>query len=597
MRHAVSALAAAAVLMQSMSPPAVARQMSRDQYEACQTRDDASFKLVIEQLTQSALTAGLAKLDYRSLVESEWRRGALDDIIDRQVDSTVAEVIKETSWSEQLQTWWYKDKAQGMAETIAKRVYDSGPVKNGLEGLVGGVARDIGRTIELSTGDAAEPALECLQAFLGPRFGSSVSRAVSSDVGREFQIDPNRAGAKIGTGAVLAENSSAVTGAVILIVRRQLANIATRVSQRLVGSLLGRLVSVVAGGIGAVLIAKDLWEARNGVLPIIATEMKAKATKSLVQDEIAKAMSEQIGEHTREIAVATADRVLEIWREFKRGHAAVIDLAERNAAFRQYLDTLRPDDLPRLDEIVTIVLASESEAGVLNRLQNGTLSEAVTRLPPAAMEIARDKRSLDQALAWTALAGPALQKVIDHGLHKRSQAADFTPPQLKRLIALDDNVAIARLAGVGRDVREALFELPDATLKPMARATPEPELISLSRYLGGLDKPARERVMQTIADSPAKLQQLLVPRVRDAVLGSRDQLAAVSMILRADSGFDIARIKDDAALAYEGRIQPLLLWDKHPIAIAAAAGLLLIVLLMLRRLAGAGRRAKPRGAA
>ena len=596
-RHAISLLSAATLLLQSVATPAGARTMTREEYEACQTRDDASFKRVIETLTQSALQTGVARLDYKKLVADEWRRGGLDDVIDRQVDTTVADIIKETSWSEQLQTWWYKDKATAIAETIARRVYESAAIKTGLEGLIGGVAREVGRTLELSTADAAEPALECLKTFLGPRFGTTVAGVVSSDASREFVLDPSRATAQIGTGSVLAENSSAVTGAVILIVRRQLANIATRVSQRLVGSLLGRLVSVVAGGIGAVLIAKDLWDARNGVLPIIASEMKAKATKTLVHDELAKALSEQIGEHTREIATATADSVLDIWREFKRGHAKVVDLAERNPAFRQFLDTLRPQDLARLDEVVTIVLAVESEDGVLQRLRDGTLAEAVTRMPVAAMEIARDTRSLAQAMAWAALAGPQLQKVIDLGLHKRSSARDFAAPQLKRLLALDDTVAITRLAGVGGTVRDALFELPDASLKSLARALTEADLDSLSRYLGGLAKPARERVVQTLSANPGQLQQLLAPRVRDAVLASRDQLAAVAMLLRADTGFDSARIKDDVMLAYEGRIQPLLLWDKHPLAIGAAAALALIVLLMLRRVIGRGRRVRGGGAA
>ena len=62
----------------------------------------------------------------------------------------------------------------------------------------------------------------------------------------------------------------ASTAWAILLVRRQLANMAARIGQRLAGSILARLVSVVAGGIGLVLIAKDIWELRNGVLPIIA---------------------------------------------------------------------------------------------------------------------------------------------------------------------------------------------------------------------------------------------------------------------------------------------------------------------------------------
>ena len=92
---------------------------------------------------------------------------------------------------------------------------------------------------------------------------------------------------------------------------------AARVGQRIVGSVLARLVSVVAGGIGIVLIAKDIWDLRNGVLPIIATEMKSKENKDKVQEELAKTFAEQISGHIQEIGAATADRVIEIWREFR----------------------------------------------------------------------------------------------------------------------------------------------------------------------------------------------------------------------------------------------------------------------------------------
>ena len=160
-----------------------------------------------------------------------------------------------------------------------------------------------------------------------------------------------------------------------------LSNMASRVGQRIVGSVLSRLVSVVAGGVGVVLIAKDIWDFRHGVLPIIATEMKSKASKELVQAELAKAIGDQIGDHTRDISSATAERVLEIWREFRRGHAKVVELAERHDGFRRFLDATRPEHLPRLDEVIALILSGEGEAGILKRLDNGTLQQAVSALP------------------------------------------------------------------------------------------------------------------------------------------------------------------------------------------------------------------------
>lgn len=595
-RSIVAVAAAGAMLVQAIVPAALARQMTRAEYEACQARDEAGFRSAIEGLTHRALQDGLQKVDYGAIVADEWRKSGFDDILDKRVDLTVAEVTNETSLWERGRSLFNQEKAKELATSVAERVYRADTVKTGLETITAGVARNVGGTILLAATDAAEPALECLQAFLGPRYGSTVARVVSDDARREFQLDPAKAGASVGTGSVLAEGSGGIAGAVILVVRRQLSNIASRIGQRIVGSILGRLVSVVAGGIGVVLIAKDIWEFRNGVLPIVATEMKAKATKDLVRAELAKAISDQINEHTREISAATADRVIEIWREFRRGHAKVVELSERNASFRAFVDTLKPADLARLDEVVALILASDGESGVTKRLADGTLAHLVTRMPSAAMEIARELRSLDRALEWAALAGNALPQVIELGLYKRMPSAEVTGPQLRRMLAMEDRTSITRLASIGRTARDTLFELPDRELKALTRTLAENELETLSSYMTGLEPQARDKVMKTVASSPARMQVLAPIRVRDAILSSRDQLAAVAMMLRPDSGIDVAAIKDDIGLIYSGKVSPLLAVDKHPAALAGAGIGVLFLLLLFRRLFFGRRSRTPKTA-
>ena len=196
----------------------------------------------------------------------------------------------------------------------------------------------LGKRIELATSDTAEPAQQCMQAFLGPRYGSTVARVVSKDAGKEYAIDPTKASAEVSTANVLAEGAGGITGAVILLVRRQLANMASRVGARIVGSVLSRVVASVAGGVGIVLIAKDIWDFRNGVLPIIATEMKSRDTKDKVQVELASAIKEQIGENLKEISAKTADRVVDIWRDFRRAHAKVLELADAHPAFKAFIE-------------------------------------------------------------------------------------------------------------------------------------------------------------------------------------------------------------------------------------------------------------------
>ena len=282
----------------------------------------------------------------------------LDQIVDKRVDLAVEEVRQETSWANLLQSLANQQKAQELATAVAERVYRSDAMKAALEELAAGVGNEVGKQMEFASQDAAEPALACLKAFVGARYGATAARAVVGDAGKDIALDPSKGAAEISPGAVLRESSGGIAGAAVLLMRRQLANMASRVGQRLVGSVLARLVSVVAGGVGLVLIAKDIWDLRNGVLPIIATEMKSKENKDKVQEELAQAPSPSRSPATsQEIGAATADRVIEIWRDFRSAHAEALGLAERNAKFKAFLDSLTPAALPRLDEVVALVLA------------------------------------------------------------------------------------------------------------------------------------------------------------------------------------------------------------------------------------------------
>jgi hypothetical protein len=102
--------------------------------------------------------------------------------------------------------------------------------------------------------------------------------------------------------------------------------------------------------------------------------------------------------------------------------------------------------------------------------------------------------------------------------------------------------------------------------------------------------------MKAVAAAPALMQTLAPARVRDGIISSRDQLAAVSMMLRGDRGLDVKLIKDDFQMVLDGRVSPMLLIDKHPLGLGGLAAGLLILLLVLRRLV-VGRRGKVASAA
>ena len=585
LRLPISLLTAAAMALGQLSALAVlADPISRADYEACQAKDDNALRAAIVTIATDAITNGTKSIDYKVLVADQWRQRNLDQIIDTRVDIAIAEVTNETSWSDRLQSLANSEKSQQLATMVAERVYRSDAVKAGIEDLASGVAKEVGKTIEFASSDATGPLLDCLKAYVGPRYGGAVADALAGDASKGVVVDPNKASGGVSAGSVLKESTGGLTGATFLIVRRQLANLAERVGQRIVGSVLSRLVSVVAGGVGLVLIAKDLWDFRNGVLPIIATEMKAPATKDKVRDELASTLNEQMNDHVKEIAEAAADQVIQVWQTFRRAHALVLRIADENGEFRKFLDGVKPDALPRLDEVVSILVASEGEASILRRLQDGSLNNAVHLMPEQGLEIARDLKSIQAGLDWTALAGDQLGSVLKYELHKRIAPKDLTRASLDRILALNDRTAIIRIASVPPEARDMLFTLGPSDLNGLLRSLSEDELKALAGYLSGLKLEPREKILRAVAADPAKMQILASRSVRERIIASSDQSAAADMMLEPAAGLSTKAFIKDAGLVWDGRVAPLLLWEKHPQAVSIICFLGFILLVWFGRL-------------
>ena len=233
---------------------------------------------------------------------------------------------------------------------------------------------------------------------------------------------------------------------------------------------------------------------------------------------------------------------------------------------------------------MALILGAEGEAGLMTRLGDGSLGEAVNKMPVPAMDIARETRSIETGLKWSALAGDNLNKVVEFDIYRRAKPDDFTKATLARVLNLGDRLAVTRMAAIPAASRDALFEVDSTELKTLARSLTEAELDTLARYLTGLQKEPRELILKAVANSPAKMHAIASPRVRDGILASRDQTAAVSMMLRSEALIDPAKLADDFRAGWEGRISPVLLYEKHPGTLVVAAVLALMLLSLVLRL-------------
>ena len=177
-----------------------------------------------------------------------------------------------------------------------------------------------------------------------------------------------------------------------------------------------------------------------------------------------------------------------------------------------------------------------------------------------------------------------LFRSVDAEIHRRAKPEDFTRASLARVLALEDRTAIARLASVSRDARDILFSVESNDLKVLAKSLSDGELTALAGYIKGLDAAPREQVLKEVAQSPRKMQILSSQRVRGAILASPDQTAAVTMMLEDGGAFSPKAFAADLTRAWQGRIDPVLIWDKYPAGVLGMALFALMLLLWLRRL-------------
>jgi hypothetical protein len=556
----------------------------------CQVADEEAFRNAIDSLTFAAITKGMEGVDYNALVNISWRETGADLALEQRVTKSVAEVQEETSWSTLLQSLASKEAAQALATSVAERTYRSEEMNKAIEAVAADVGKQIAGRIELATLDAAAPAVACVRAFLGPRYGASVSLLVADDTGKAFQQTAAAGSADVNNTDLAIQSKGLIAGAVILVVRKALANLAKRIGQRVVGAVLGKIVSVVAGGIGLILIAKDIWDMRAGILPLIDAEMRSDDTKSKVKAEIALAISEQLQTHLKDISAGTADRILQVWHEFKAAHAKVLELAEKLPPFKTFLDTVAVAQLPRVDRVVALVLSSEGEGGVAKRLSDGTLDEAAKRMPDAVLDIATDTRSLDEAIGWQQLAGSQVGKVSANELHRIAKPKDFTVESLKQLLSLDDKFAVTRIGALPRDLREAVGSMTPERQRSLSRSLGSDEFNLFAGYVQGLKRNAAVRLISAVADDPTRMKQFSQATLQQAVLNSRDQEAAVGLMLRDGALFNFLALQQDFDLVTSGDVSPLLLWYKHTAAVSTGLGGGALLLLMIFRLFGGRRR-------
>ena len=556
--------------------------------DECRNLSDTDVRDRIRDLASTSLKAELTAIDYAALVNTYWAKAGVDTRIDQEIDDAVVLVRSDTTWADRAYSTVSRSSATRYATAVADKAYNSQGFKDALNEVATGVARDAGARIEKATSRISNPVIACVQTALQSRYGGAIAAVFAQESEKNLESNAGQPPVKIDTSDLVASNAASISGMILVVTRRVIGKVVQSVGTRIAGVVASRIVSSVAGLVGLALIAKDVYDAGDGVFPIIAERMKSDETKLLIKDEIGKSIQTDISQQVGAIAQETSERLYAAWLDFKQKYNRLLALSEKFPAFAEFLKDRRLDQLGRLAQIVDILYGTEGEQKVLERVANGSLNKALLDLTDAGLVIAEEQKSIEKALRWTSVAGRELPRVVDLGIYRWLPVEGLTSENLQKILSINDRIAVGRIANLDPQARDYILSLPGDQMRDFARRLNDRQLAAFADYERNLDPVAAKRLLRAVADDPSVMQELTTEGLREAIFKSRDQLAALNMIIHDDASltslFNYTRIFKDAQLVQNGVVSFRVFWERYWAAVLLGGFLLLVILSWLRRL-------------
>jgi hypothetical protein len=148
-----------------------------------------------------------------------------------------------------------------------------------------------------------------------------------------------------------------------------------------------------------------------------------------------------------------------------------------------------------------------------------------------------------------------------------------------------DRGAVEKIAQLDAGARDAILSLPQAQIRDFARRLSDRELTAFAELRKQLEPGASRLLLRTVAEDPGVMSKLASPGLTEAVLTSRDQDAALDMLLQSgDWLLSYGRIVKDAGLVTRGDVKPRIFLERYWPSLIVAALILLILLSWLRRM-------------
>jgi hypothetical protein len=584
--------------------------------ERCLALDEKDIQKDIDTLAQGFFDAELAAVDLPRIVDRKWFELGMPNLLQNEVNRAIDSVREDTSLPRRFTSSFSPAQTTELAEQIANRAFSSEAFRSRLETLASEVASDFTRTFNSVAARSAGETAACLERYLGNIYGGAVGNAFEEEI--RAQVEEAGATALVedfeSEGAVGAPTViGAATIAGSYVARAVAQRLSTQITRRIAGNITARIlgragtsaIPVVGWAVGGGLIVFDVVNSGlRGPFPAIRRQLAGEETQRQIQNEIIASLREDLPAVSEEMSAGISAEVYAQWQGFTQSFEEILLLAEENAAFRQSLNNTSEEGLPTLAGIVELAPHAE----VVEAAQQNRLGRAV-QLGEDTIKILEAQPSLKTVLAWSEVAGPRFEKVVEYEIYRHKAPTDFSRRSLARLVDTDDIHTISALSLLNRDEMNALLGLSSSTLNALSEQLRMQDFSTVAWYAAALEPEARDAFIVRLLEEPARLERFVPQNVRDAVVNSREPLQAVVFVGNEPTdgffGLDsVLGFAHDLSVVAAGTVSARLLSAKYPtgtlslfgiIFVALSIAVIALLITLAWRLTALFRRTRPRG--
>ncbi len=511
-------------------------------FEECAQVSKAGLRDELNRVSQAVFEEGRRGISVAEIVERHWRELGLDTMIDQEVDRAADIVRSDTPVWTRIWSAWSPSTAEELSVRVVDEAFSSDAFESMFDDLSTEIANEIVGEIRLVTAESASTALVCIDEFIGVRYSDTMSAVLGKQIQEELEfliISPDSDPDFID---ILKTHSELAGGVAVVIgtrigteIAKRLAtvaakNIVVRIASRALVKVVTMSIPIIGWIIGGYLIVKDVYDSRDGALPIIRDSLKGDEVKTELRTRTAEGVSEELRTELPELARSIADSAFSKWQDFRGKFSRVLDLAEALPRFKSILDRTDVDQVAKLAELVHL-LEEKEPSQLEDSIQTGDF-EFILSLPEEALEIFRVTGELEPLISWAEFAEELILDVVEKELYLVASPTDLRDREdLERILALEADILIHNLMLLESEVRGAILALPIAHAQQLLDGFSPEELKWLaSSYLTKLDPQERSVLIDLVLRQPSLMADLGNEVVRKALLDTQEFAQALNYI-------------------------------------------------------------------